>query len=121
MSIGADTRKALLLCLLATANYFLFYGLGVFLARTLGMEGFGRYNVAVASFAMLASLSTLGLEKFALRTFSGFIYQKHWDQALGFSRFSLRIIFMVSVVAAIAFAAAGCISYFVGKELHSND
>ena len=75
------------------------------------MEGFGKYNVAVASLAMLASLSTLGLEKFALRTFSGFIEQNRWDEARGFSRFSLRIIFMVSAVAALAFAAGNWWEY----------
>ena len=111
MSTGADSRKALQLCLLATANYLLFYGLGVFLARTVGVEGYGRYNVAVAAFTMLASLSTLGLEKYALRAFVGYIEKKRWDYARGFARFSLLTIFVVSVAGAAVFAAANWWSY----------
>ena len=104
MSTGPDSRKALQLCLLATANYLLFYGLGVFLARTIGVTEFGRYSVAVATFTMLASLSTLGLEKFSLRAFAGYIEQKRWHYARGFARFSLLAILAVSAAAAVAFA-----------------
>ena len=105
MSTVADSRKALQLCLLAGANYLLFYGLGVFLARTIGVTEFGRYSVAVATFTMLASLSTLGLEKFALRAFVGYIEKKRWDYASGFARFSLLTILGVSSAGALAFAA----------------
>jgi O-antigen/teichoic acid export membrane protein len=104
MSAGGDSRKALQLCLLAGANYLLFYGLGVFLARTMGVTEFGRYSVAVATFTMLASLSTLGLEKFALSAFPGYVEQQRWDYARGFARFSLLIIFAVSAFGALAFA-----------------
>ena len=90
MSPRADTRAAFQLCLLATANYLLFYGLGVFLARTLGIKGFGQYNAAVATFTLLASVATLGLEKFALRAFSSYVAQKNWSYARGFARFSMR-------------------------------
>jgi O-antigen/teichoic acid export membrane protein len=106
-----NTRKAIQLCVLAGVNYFIFYGLGIFLARTLGMKGFGQYNVAVASLTMLASLATLGLEKFALRTFPTYIEQGRWDYARGFARFSMRTILVVSVAAAIAFAAGNWWSY----------
>lgn len=111
MSHRGNTRKALQLCLLAGANYFIFYGLGVFLARTLGIEGFGQYNVAVASLTMLASLATLGLEKFALRSFPAYMEQGDWGYARGFARFSMRTILMVSAIVAIAFAVGNWWTY----------
>jgi O-antigen/teichoic acid export membrane protein len=111
MKTGAGSRKALQLCLLAGANYLLFYGLGVFLARTIGVTEFGRYSVAVATFTMLASVSTLGLEKFALSAFPGYVQQARWDYARGFARFSLLIILAVSAFAALAFAVGKWWSY----------
>ena len=62
-----NTRKALQLCLLALVNYLLFYGTGVLLARALGVGGFKAYSVAVAAVTLLASITTLGLEKYAQR------------------------------------------------------
>ncbi len=58
-------RKALQLCLFALVNYVLFYGIGVFLARTLGVAGYKSYSVAIATLTLAASLATLGLEKYA--------------------------------------------------------
>ena len=113
MNAQAGTKKALLLCCLAAVNYLLFYGLGIFLARTLGVAGFGSYNVAVATIIMLASLSTLGLEKFSLRVFPSYIEQGDWSYARGFARFSSLIIIAVSSLAAILWVAGNWRSYDV--------
>ena len=113
MNAQAGTKKALQLCCLAAVNYLLFYGLGIFLARTLGVAGFGSYNVAVATIIMLASLATLGLEKFSLRVFPSYIEQGDWSYARGFARFSSLIIFAVSSLAAILWVAGNWRSYDV--------
>jgi O-antigen/teichoic acid export membrane protein len=113
VKVHSDTRRALQLCLLAAANYLLFYGLGIFLARTIGIAGFGRYNVAVATFTMLASLATLGLEKFSLRVFPSYIEEGNWNHAHGFARFSFITIFAVSSLGAIAWVTGNWGSYDV--------
>jgi O-antigen/teichoic acid export membrane protein len=109
----SNTGRALQLCLLAAVNYLLFYGLGIFLARTLGTVGFGRYNVGVATFTMLASLATLGLEKFSLRVFPSYIEEGNWNYARGFARFSSLIILAVSSLGAILWVAGNWWSYDV--------
>ncbi len=45
-------RKALQLCLFALVSYVLFYGIGVFLARTLGVAGYKSYSVAIATLTL---------------------------------------------------------------------
>lgn len=111
MNPRSDTGKALQLCLLAAVNYLLFYGLGIFLARTLGTVGFGSYNVGVATFTMLASLATLGLEKFSLRVLPSYIEEGNWDYARGFARFSSHTILAVSALGAVAWVAWNWWSY----------
>ena len=113
MNAQAGTKKALQLCLLAAANYLLFYGLGIFLARTIGIAGFGRYNVAVATFTMLASLATLGLEKYALRVFPRYIEQGNWNHAHGFAQFSFITVLAISSLGAIAWVMGNWGSYDV--------
>ena len=109
----SNSGKALKLCLLAAVNYLLFYGLGIYLARTLGTAGFGRYNVAVATLTMLASLATLGLEKFSLRVFPSYIEQGDWSSARGFARFASITILAVSSFGAVVWVAVNWGSYDV--------
>jgi O-antigen/teichoic acid export membrane protein len=73
------------------ANYGLFYGLSVYLARTLDADGFEEYSVAVATVLMLASFATLGLEKFALRALPGYHEKRDWSHAFGFAAFGARV------------------------------
>ena len=47
-------RKALQLCLIAVVSFVLSFGIGVFLARVLGVSGFKSYSVAIATVALLA-------------------------------------------------------------------
>ena len=103
MKTASDTRAALVLCLLAVVNYLLFYGLGIFLARTLGVEGFAKYSVAVAAVTMLASFATLGLEKLALRVIPTYVAQDNWGFASGFARFAVYTIVLVSWAAALVY------------------
>lgn len=97
-------KQPLQLCLLALVNYGLFYGLSVFLARTLDTRGFHDYSVAVATVALLVSLSTLGLEKYALRVLPANFESQDWGQARGFIRFSVRSSIVVSVVVGVVYS-----------------
>ena len=47
-------RKALQLCLIAFVNYLLSYGLGVYLARVLGVSGYKTCSVAIAKCGSIA-------------------------------------------------------------------
>lgn len=94
-----NVRKALQLCLLALVSYLLFYGIGVFLARALGVGGFKAYSVAIATVTLLASLSTLGLEKYAQRALTAYLEAGNWHHARGFMIFGRNAVFVTSAVA----------------------
>lgn len=96
--------QPLALCLLAFASYGLFYGLTIFLARTLDTEGFESYNVAVATLTLLASLTTLGLEKYALRALPAFFDRQDWDHGRGFVWFGWRAILATSVAVGVVYS-----------------
>jgi len=52
---------------LALANYSLMYAANILLARSLTVDDFDDYSVALSIVTMLSTLATLGLEKYALR------------------------------------------------------
>lgn len=96
-------KQPLQLCFLALINWGLFYGLSVFLARTLGTRGFHDYSVAVATIVLLTSLTTLGFEKYALRILPAAFETGDWSVARGFVRFSIRSTIVVSVLVGMAY------------------
>lgn len=98
--------RPLQLCLLALINWGLFYGLTVFLARTLDTRGFHDYSVAVATVMLLSSVATLGLEKYALRVLPAAFEKGEWGIAKGFVGFSIRCLVVAS-------AAVGAIYLYV--------
>lgn len=103
MRLTANTRKALQLCVLSLINYGLFFGIGVFLARVLGIEGFKHYNVAVATLALLSSLATLGLEKYAQRALTAYCEAGEWSLARGFAFFGRNTVFLAATLAALIY------------------
>lgn len=102
-------RKALQLCLLALVSYVLFYGIGVYLARALGVSGYKSYSVAIATLTLLASITTLGLEKYAVRALPAYYEGQDWSRARGFTIFGRNLILWSSLVVVLAFAAVGVI------------
>jgi len=52
---------------LALANYALMYAANILLARSLTVDDFDDYSVALSIVTMLSTLATLGLEKYVLR------------------------------------------------------
>lgn len=99
-----NLRKPLQLCLLALINYLLFYGIGVFLARVLGVGGYKSYSVAIATLTLLASLTTLGLEKYAQRALTAYCDTGDWSHARGFTYFGRNTVFVAGIVATALYA-----------------
>lgn len=93
-----NVRKAQQLCLLALVSYLLFYGIGIFLARTLGVGGFKTYSVAIATLTLFASLTTLGLEKYAQRALAAYLEAGDWNHARGFMVFGRDVVLLASTV-----------------------
>jgi O-antigen/teichoic acid export membrane protein len=79
--------------------------MSVFLARVLGVDGFANYNVAVATVILLASLTSLGLEKYAVRSLSAYYEQRNWNHARGFTIFSRNMILLAAGIVAVAYVA----------------
>jgi O-antigen/teichoic acid export membrane protein len=97
-------KQPLQLCILALINWGLFYGLTVFLARTLDTRGFHDYSVAVATVTLLTSLASLGLEKYALRILPAAFERHDWAVAQGFLRFSFRSLLLASITVGLLYA-----------------
>jgi O-antigen/teichoic acid export membrane protein len=89
---------------LALVNWGLFYGLTVFLARSLDTRGFHDYSVAVATVMLLTSIASLGLEKYALRILPAAFEKGQWGIARGFVRFSIRSLLLTSMIAGLLYA-----------------
>lgn len=102
-------KKALQLCLLALANYVLFYAIGVLLARRLGVSGFKTYSVAVATLTLLASFTTLGLEKYAVRVLPAFYESEDWSGARGFTLFGRNLVLWIGLVVVLVYGAIAVI------------
>lgn len=98
-------RKALQLCLFALVSYVLFYGIGVFLARTLGVAGYKSYSVAIATLTLAASLATLGLEKYAVRVLPVLCAGRDWSRAHGFLFFGQNVVLLTSLLLVLAYVA----------------
>ena len=105
----SNTKKALGLCALSFINWVLFYGLGVFLARELGVGGFKAYSVAIATLTLLASFATLGLEKYAVRVLPALYEREDWAHARGFTIFSRNLVMGVSLGVVAVFGVVATI------------
>jgi O-antigen/teichoic acid export membrane protein len=90
---------------LALANYALMYIANILLARSLTVDDFDDYSVALSIVTMLSTLATLGLEKYALRAVALFRDRQDWPKFRGFWLFSLRTIsgFSLILVALLGF------------------
>lgn len=99
---GEHFGRAVKLSTLAIAGQGLFYGLSVLLARRLGVDGFEAYSVAVAAVLLLASVSTLGLEKYALRVLPSFVEHEDWARARGYVHLGRRRTLWASLLLAAA-------------------
>jgi len=81
------------------------YIANILLARSLTVDDFDDYSVALSIVTMLSTLATLGLEKYALRAVALFRDRQDWPKFRGFWLFSLRTIsgFSLILVALLGF------------------
>ena len=97
-SVHPDNFSSLMLFGLSLCNYALMYWAHIFLARHLSINAFDDFSVAVSVVTLLATLATLGLEKYALRLVALYIERENWSRLRGFWQFSLRTILLFSFV-----------------------
>jgi O-antigen/teichoic acid export membrane protein len=92
LDLHPNNFRSLLMFVLALANYALMYAANILLARSLTVDDFDDYSVALSIVTMLSTLATLGLEKYALRAVSLFRDRQDWPKFRGFWLFCLRTI-----------------------------
>ncbi len=95
------TSKILISFGISFINFFLIYLLNIFLANQLGEEDYGDYIVAITTANFFALITTLGLEKSALRFLP--VSLKQGDHAVGHGllRYSLIVISCASLGCAV--------------------
>jgi O-antigen/teichoic acid export membrane protein len=98
LDLHPNNLRTLLMFVLALANYALMYAANILLARSLTVDDFDDYSVALSIVTMLTTLATLGLEKYALRAVSLFRDRQDWPKFRGFWLFSLRTIIGFSLL-----------------------
>ena len=99
MSINAGDdeshdRGAFLLVAFSLISVGIGYFTSIYVARTLGHDGFEDYAVAIASLALMSTLAEAGTGKFALRILPVYVGARRWSLASGYWRFSLRLIML---------------------------
>jgi len=93
----------LVLSVYSVASYAAFFLVNAVLARNLPIEQFNDYNVGVSTLLMLAALTPLGLEKFALKILPALNERESWAHSRGFLRFSMLTVLFVGLVLLVAF------------------
>jgi O-antigen/teichoic acid export membrane protein len=78
----------------------------IVLAHRTGVSEFEDFAVAVGAVTLLASFTTLGLEKYALRILPVFYERSDWAGARGYTGFALRRTLWTSIAAGAALALA---------------
>ena len=92
------------LALLAVFGEALFYGLYIAMARTLDDLEFERFAVAVATVTLVAAVTTLGLDKYAMRVLPAALERGDDAQARGYTRFAIRRIGIASALGGLGTA-----------------
>jgi len=104
VKFGMHFKRAGQLAGVSGAGQVVSYVLFIVLARHTSVSAFEDYAVAVGAGTLLASLTTLGLEKYSVRILPVFYEREDWAGARGYFGFSLRRILCASVVAGLALA-----------------
>lgn len=91
---------------LSLSNFGLMYFAHIYLATHLTLDAFEDYSVAISLVNILSTVATLGLEKSALRLVALYIERENWPRLRGYWLFSLRAIFLFSIVL-MGFVSAG--------------
>ncbi|HYE35940.1 oligosaccharide flippase family protein [Methylocaldum sp.] len=115
----AEYSGSLVLCVLALMNYLLFYVVNITLARNLSVRDFDDFSVALSVIAILSTVATLGLDKYALRCIPVYRERGDWAHALGFWKFSLRTMVFFSLFLA-AFVGLTLEAILVSQDASSH-
>ena len=94
-----DARTFVLLALTA-GTFLITYPTGILLARSLGIDHYDEYAIAVAAVTMLSTFSELGAGKLAMRILPAYAETGEWGSARGYRRFAGRAILLASVLVA---------------------
>lgn len=92
------------------------FGVGVQLARGLGVEGYGYYGLALAVITIASIPSELGLSKLVLREVATAAAAKNYCALFGVLRWADRTCWSISAVAAAALAVAAVIILNTGSS-----
>jgi O-antigen/teichoic acid export membrane protein len=98
LDLHPNNFRSLLIFVFTLTNYALMYAINILLARSLTINDFDDYSVALSIVTMLSTLATLGLEKYALRAVALFRDRQDWSKFRGFWLFSLRSISSFSLL-----------------------
>jgi len=79
-------------------NTFLQFGVGVALARTLGIEAFGIYTFVYAIIKILAIPTELGLPNLLIRFIAQYHSNKKWGEIKGLLKFTNGVVLVISVL-----------------------
>ncbi len=90
---------------MASVGHGLSYLVSLWLARTLGVEGFEAYVVASTAFILMVTITPLGFEKYALRLLPALFEQADWPRAKGYLRYGFRSTLLMSFLVAAAVGA----------------
>jgi O-antigen/teichoic acid export membrane protein len=108
LDLHPNNLRSVLMFMLALTNYALMYVANILLARSLTVDDFDDYSVALSIVTMLSTLATLGLEKYALRAVALFRDRQDSSKFRGFWLFSLPAIsgFSLLLVALLSITLA---------------
>jgi O-antigen/teichoic acid export membrane protein len=101
---------------LALANQLLFYGVNVVLARSLAPRDFDSYCVAISTVLLLSTISTLGLEKYAIRCMPAYRERGDMARTRGFWRFAVRAVIVASFLCIAVYGAGAVLAVWVVKD-----
>jgi O-antigen/teichoic acid export membrane protein len=101
LDLHPNNFRSLLMIVFALSNYALMYVTKIILARSLSVDDFNDYSLAISIVTILSTLATLGLEKYALRAIALFRDRQDWSRFRGFWLFSLRTISGFSLLLAV--------------------
>jgi O-antigen/teichoic acid export membrane protein len=98
--IGRTGKLVAVACAGQVASWLIY----IVLAHRTGVSEFEDFAVAMGAVTLLASFTTLGLEKYALRILPVFYERSDWAGARGYTGFALRRTLWTSIAAGAALA-----------------
>lgn len=103
VTMAGSNRGPLILSAFSLASYLAFFLVNAVLARNLSFDQFNDYNVGVSTLLLLAALTPLGLEKFALKILPTLQERESWARSRGFLRFATGTVVFVGLAILITF------------------